>query len=455
MKSSLFNPIDLIAFPLAIVVFYFVGRAIVSREDLGTRRYFFRAFWIRVFALLAFSLLMEFYFGGGDSYRYYISIQDMRSALEDGQISLWELLTSESAKGDHPLFGYFFIDGLGENHYYMESPSNFFVPKVGVLISYPFFNSYLAIGMCFSFLALLGSLSMYKVFYSRFPDIKHQIALACFFIPTVCFWSSGVLKDSLTFAATGFLLKGVHDIFFQRRNTLLATVLIVASVYLLYVVKPYILLAMAPALMLFVLTHISVGIRSLAVKRLVFFFMIGIGIAAGFLLYDNITSEGALQKFATGSILEQMDRQRSTYEIIKAGEKGGSSFSLGTDEPLLMFPLGIVASYFRPFPWEISSPIIVLNVIESLLCLFLVLYTFVRVGLGKTFNKIFSDPYTIFCFIFSILFGGAVGTSTGNFGALVRYKIPSMPLFVITFLITLHLASISLPRWLQKSKPIT
>ena len=42
----------------------------------------------------------------------------------------------------------------------------------------------------------------------------------------------------------------------------------------------------------------------------------------------------------------------------------------------------------------------------------------------------YKDPMLIFAFSFIIIFGFGVGLASANFGALVRYKIPLLPLFV-------------------------
>lgn len=450
--TTLFNAIDVVAFPLCLLVLYLIGKAVTKGESAETRKYFVQAFWVRVVMLLAFTAVMQFYYGSGDTFRYYISLNDMRLALSDGAISIWDLLVTEKSTTFHPLHNYFAMDELGENHYYMMAPANFGVPKVGVLFSYPFFSSYLAVGMCFSFYSLLGSLKIYTIFAHHFPKIRNQIALACFFIPTVCFWSSGILKDSLTFGALGFLFSAAYNVFVKRKNFFSSLLMASISFYLLYIIKPYIMLAFAPALLLLVFTLWSEKIGSKQVKNFIFGIMVLVGLGGGFLLYQNLTSEGALQRYNTEVILDAIDKQRSVYERDYMQERSGSTFTLGASNPALLFPLGIVASYFRPFPWEIQSPIMVLNALESLLCFGLVLFTFFKVGFLRTFRIIFGNPFTLFSFVFALLFGGAVGTSTGNFGSLVRYKIPGMPFFIILFLMVLFIAKVPLPKWTQKLK---
>ena len=448
-KTTLFNYLDIVAFPFAITLLYLVGRLVIRRQDRELQKYFRQAFWLRVIAVVLFSAILQFYYGSGDSLRYYISMLDMRKALDDGVIDLLQLFGMSKTEPNDVLFNYFFTDELTDNHYYMQTSSNFAVPKFAVVFSYLFFSSYLAISLVFSFFALLGCLQIYKVFADQFPNAKKQIAIACFFIPTVCFWSSGILKDSLTFGALGFLLNSTYNIFIRKRNFVSSIIWSAISISLLLVIKPYILLAFAPAMIILIFTHWSTAVKSKALKGIVFFLMLAFGLLAGILFYQNLTSAESLKSYRTETILQQIDRQRNVYES-EALRDAGSNFSLGTEDVTGMFFLGFVAAYFRPFLWEVGSPIMALSAAESLLFLLLLLFVMYKVGVYRALKLIFSNPLILFCFIFSLLFGGAVGTSTGNFGTLVRYKIPGLPFFMLLNIALLARANVSLPAWTKR-----
>jgi hypothetical protein len=68
--------------------------------------------------------------------------------------------------------------------------------------------------------------------------------------------------------------------------------------------------------------------------------------------------------------------------------------------------------------------------LESSAILILSVYIFLKVGFFKFFKKIFESGILLYCFIFTLIFGFAVGMSSSNFGNLVRYKIPLMPFYV-------------------------
>ena len=65
---------------------------------------------------------------------------------------------------------------------------------------------------------------------------------------------------------------------------------------------------------------------------------------------------------------------------------------------------------------------------ESLALLLVVVYLIYKNQFGLI-GKISSEPYLVFALVFSLGFAFAVGISTWNFGTLVRYKLPLMPIF--------------------------
>jgi ABC-type sulfate transport system permease component len=99
------------------------------------------------------------------------------------------------------------------------------------------------------------------------------------------------------------------------------------------------------------------------------------------------------------------------------------------------FPSAVTVTLYRPFLWEVKNPLMLLSALESLIFLIFTIVVFFKVGIVKTFSKIFTQPTLLFSFLFSIIFAFAVGLSTGNFGTLSRYKIPCMPFFAALLLL--------------------
>ena len=131
---------------------------------------------------------------------------------------------------------------------------------------------------------------------------------------------------------------------------------------------------------------------------------------------------------------------QSGFETTK-GE--GSYFKVGTVDDsftsiILLFPLGIFTTLFRPFVWEVQNPLMLLSALESLIFLVITIMAFRRIGFFKSFRIVFSDPVTLFCFAFAIVFAGFVGITTFNFGSLSRYKIPCLPFYLMMVFILME-----------------
>jgi len=116
------------------------------------------------------------------------------------------------------------------------------------------------------------------------------------------------------------------------------------------------------------------------------------------------------------------------------------------------FPLGVVNTFYRPFPWDVSSPFMVLSFLESFAFLSLTLMGFKKIGFKKFFNLIASDPVISFAFVFAIVFGGFVGMTTGNFGALNRYKIPALPFYAMFIFLVMDKSGKFSPQYIFNKK---
>ncbi|MBK8953263.1 MAG: hypothetical protein IPM85_14335 [Chitinophagaceae bacterium] len=117
--------------------------------------------------------------------------------------------------------------------------------------------------------------------------------------------------------------------------------------------------------------------------------------AAGFLISQSLASNESKEQFTSEELLKTVQAQQTTFSR-NPTQGSGSNFSVGnTDSPAKMvalFPLGVVNTYFRPFPWDIRSPVMLVSFLEAFAFLAITLMCFRRIGFGKTFNMIFPIP---------------------------------------------------------------
>src|SRR5262249_27963419 len=123
-------------------------------------------------------------------------------------------------------------------------------------------------------------------------------------------------------------------------------------------------------------------------------------------------------------------------------EGGGSVIEMGDPEErtlagqLAFAPAALVAAFFRPFIFEVKNPLMLLPALETTALLVVFVRTLWVSTWGKTWRLVWSSPILMFCTVFSLLSGVAVGLSTVNLGALSRYRLPLMPFYVALVVIT-------------------
>lgn len=402
--------------------------------------------------VLAFTLLTEFYFKGGDTALYFQAAKDLRTAISDNLNNILTIINSDKVEFKHPLFDYFYYDGydLDLTYGYMGSPSNFFVPKITLIPMYLFGGSYICINLCFGFFALAGSIRLFNFFRYYFPSLTKELAVACLFLPSVAYWSSGLLKDPITFGSVGFALFAFLNLKLGRKLLISALILLV-SVFFLYTIKVYILLVLMLAIVVWLFTEVSRKIENSTLRSAFIFLAFTVGGAVGFFLIRYFTTLEAAQEFQFDNLVGNMEYQQQMYSLINQ-QLGGkdSHFTINTSNPVAMVFGGLTATFFRPLIFEINTPIALLSSIESNIFLFLTLYFLLKRGAGKFFRIPFSDPILLLCLIFSFVFAIAVGVSTANFGALSRYKIPCMPFYLVLLILLYHKAELSYPPWFGK-----
>ncbi len=71
-----------------------------------------------------------------------------------------------------------------------------------------------------------------------------------------------------------------------------------------------------------------------------------------------------------------------------------------------------------------------LSALEATLFIWLTVSFLYKTGFLKRLGLIASTPLMLFSFLFTIIFAIGVGVNSGNFGTLVRYKIPLMPFYL-------------------------
>lgn len=406
----------------------FIGLAYMVRPfvtNKRTRKYFFPALIIRLFGAIALGMIYQFYYGGGDTFNYFLH----------GSAHIWEALNEDftagislilHSGGEHPTdSSYIYSSRI----WYFRDPKSYLIVRLVALFDIFTFHTYSATALFFAAFSFSGSWAMYTAVQKLYPNAR-RIPLAILFIPSVVFWGSGILKDTITLGALGWVTWAFLNIVVLNRLRTLSIMIGLLNAILILKVKSYILLCFVPVVFLFLYFNYSKKVKNLAIKIIIAPFILllfgALGIMATFYAstdeynIDNVAERAAI---TSNDIKQGWGRGAGgTYDIGTLDGSWGSMISLA--------PKAIIVSIFRPFIWEVSNPLMLLAAMESLVFLILL----VKLVLKGKFRNQLKDPFLVFCLVFTLLFSFAVGISTGNFGTLMRYKIPMMP-FLGVFLL--------------------
>lgn len=424
---------DLVVTPIVFILICF--GAYLARPhftDATTKRYFFPALLVKLIAALALGFLYQFYYDGGDTYNYHTH----------GSRHVWEAFMDSPLKGLTLIFSNGnYSPGIyqyASRIIFFQDPASYFVVQVAAVFDIITFSSYSATAILFATISFAGGWALFLSFYKRLPEMHTWQAIAALFIPSVIFWGSGLMKDTLTFSAIGFLTYSVSSLFLKDRFLVPNLFMIIFSIWVLFSVKKYILLCYIPAVILWVSTNTLNQIKSKVFKVLIIPFIFTLLIVSA---YYSIVLIGEGDSRYSLNQLAETARVTSNDIGFYSGRDAGSGYSLGKldgtfENMMSKMPAAINVSLFRPYLWEVHNPLMLLSAFESSALILLTLYVIIlkRLNVLKALN----DPTVVFCIVFSLTFSFAVGVSTFNFGTLARYKIPMLPFYVLAMGYILH-----------------
>lgn len=392
-------------------------------KDFSIHMYF------KLFAAVGYGVVYMLLFeGGGDTLAYW-----------DGAINLnnlfWEspgdFLTELFTTPDLSHIGARFNGntGLPPGWIYRE-PESFFVSKVLVFFTFLTFKSYWATSLILGFLTALTTWKFYLSFEKFNLNHPNWLRFGLLYMPSVAFWCSGISKDTMVFGALMLLMAQLLNFYHNKEaNNVKETTTTLLSIFLIFQIRSYILVAMVPALLLAYSTILSKRNQNNKVKKWTLklsFYVLGALFLFG---YVSLSSGGAsIDNLLNEILVIQQDFANNATYGTNRYDLNISDYS--TTGILRSIPMAIIAALYRPFIWESFSPTLILNGIEGSLLLILTFQFFFK-NLGKKLQMINTNEILIFSFIFILIMGFSVGFTSGLFGVLVRLKCIILPFLVI------------------------
>lgn len=427
-----------------IWIVYFICIVIVlwflqAKKPVEVRRYYFFGFLTKTIGGLAFVMVYLYYYKGvGDTFLYFGGAKVLAEAFIESPIDYFRLLFSDAGQLPSDLRQYsdaIFYSATGEEWFMVRLLSPF------VLLS---FKSYLVTTLFITTFAFLASWKLFSVFHDALNGKPIFSFLAAFLIPSTVFWGSGIVKDTITMASINMVIYALYFGLLGKGKLKLIIWSLFWS-YLIFRLKAYILLSFLPSFFIiwnyfFLAKSNNKSVRFFLTPLL--FLLIGI---VSYVSFQNLTLQ--TEKYKQENLMRKLVGFHTWHTTI-----GESSYSLGEIEYTptgiaKKIPTALVTTFFKPFIWEVKNPVVMMSAIESLLLFGL----FVLVSLKTRFRyiKYLQSNFFRSLAVFVLVFGFVVGFTSYNYGALSRYKIPVMPIFVFILLFMLK----SKNKMEKRSKP--
>jgi len=434
---------DIIITPFFLLFIFFISFILRTKYEIGSplRKYYFPAMWVKVLGAIAICFVYQFYYGSGDTIGFYEATKVFWAMLTHEPSSAIDLLFSTSLDLPDAFYKY---DKWNAINMVVE-PQSFFLIKMASIIGIITFDTYLPISIIFALISFTGIFALYKTFVDAYPSLSKELAIAILFVPSVVFWGSGLLKDTITLGSLGWLIFSFYQLFKKGEKIGFSIFMIILSAFLLIKIKAYIFMSVLPAMLFWLVSIYRSRIRLRFIRVLAGPIIIIIALG---LNYSFISQFGeSFGRFSPENLIGTAQGFQSWHTYV-SDVTGGSGYSLGeyeqtTKGALIVFPKAVAVTLFRPFPWEVKNAVMLFSSIESTLILLFSIYVLLKLGVFRPFRIlriIYNNPDVFFCIFYSIFFAFAVGFSSYNFGALVRYKIPCIPLYLTGLIIILHIA---------------
>lgn len=446
-------PVELWEYPafLFLVVLILIWAYRVKQRNIrknSSYRFFIPGLLVKIIGGLGFALIYTLYYNGGDTINYYQTARAFVNLLEQDPSSFLQAYFGGGTAEIRSLFNHH--TGYPMGTYFFNDRT-----RAMMKILVPFMiiggKSYFIATLWLSTFTYAGLWRLYQVFIGYFPQFQRNLAVAVLFMPSVVFWGSGILKDSVTLAATCYFIEATNDFTLKRGSVFSKILRILLSSAVIILLKPYILIVLLPGTLIWFFYARIKKIKNRYFRTVIVPFSYVFILSTSYLLLTQLSD--SLGKFAPEKALEtavvtQKDLKQDYYK--------GNSFDIGDFDASYTslaskFPAAVTAGLYRPFIWESKNVVMLLSGVENAFILLMTLLVLIRIRWRLMWRLIADHPIILYSLIFAILFAFMIGITTSNFGALVRFKIPLIPIYMASIMIMYsHLASFRIKKSKQK-----
>lgn len=355
-----------------------------------------------------------------DVHKFYNDALVLRNAAKENPQPFFQLLIGREDESTLP----FTSQMKNWERNFDEAPvnENKTIIRLNALLMFLSFKTYFVHILFMCFISLIGFILITNSIFS-FTHLKNSLlAIPVLFLPSVLFWTSGVMKEPVLILGLGLFVYGITS--WGARNSIMAFA--TGSMLILFT-KFFVLACLLPATIAYLLFRKKETVKFILLKYLIVNLVLLLVAFNVRNIYPKINLQQMLINKQTHSIKEaEYFKAGSRIEIPELKDDVMSIFETST--------IGIWNTITRPYIWETKNMMMLACAAENF----------------------FITPYLILCFTFrkrkatsnlnlflflltaSLAYFAIIGVCTPVLGNLVRYKTPLLVLFMYAFIIQVN-----------------
>jgi hypothetical protein len=397
-----------------ITLLLLVAHHFWKKELTDLKGYFWPALSVKIAAGIGVGLLYMQYYLTGDTLAYF----------DDGK--LLSALAREDISG--------YLDFLWNSSLPPEISLRMVAPRAIFFVKIvSFFNlltgdNYWLIATWFSVISFSASWMLVKKIQQFIPGITIPAVVAFLFFPSVVFWTSGLIKESLACASLFFLTGVLLEAWFERAVRVRESLLAIPALVLLWTLKYYYAAIFIPVVFAgisyrFVLQPLIKPRNSVSK---VFWFVLTFAVPLLLISFTrpNFYMDRFLQVIVSNNrAYNQVSVQWDCIQFYNLSPDVGSMF--------MNSPLALISGLFRPFIFEATNPFQVIAGVENLFVFIFAIACLLNVKqIARSPHRILIMGLCIYVGVLCIF----ITLSTPNFGTLSRYRVGFIPYFLMIVL---------------------
>ena len=367
------------------------------------------AFLIKLTAGILYGYLHRNYLMGGDTMEYYLASDQIANTFF--QYPLYYLKSWLFMNPDIPSASVYIYPDWA---YIQKDYGTYLLSHVHAIPQFFSFGYYNVHIVFVAFLALLGSLNIYRALSDTIHLPKNFLIFACFFMPSVLFWTAGLHKDVWVYLGISLLLLGLRKLYLFKK---IANLEMFAGILIIAVFRYYLIPLIVPGILAMAW---SVNDNKSAP---LYKFLAVYSIFALFLF--------SLEFFGLYPLLNILAERQAEFlnEMGNSSIQGVQPLVATWSNFFLQIPRSIVNVCFRPFIWDCND---VLQLISSLEILVFWIFAIFSISFRRTESK--ANPLSYFIFFYAASNLLLVGLLVSNVGTIVRYRSIALSLLFVVAL---------------------